>query len=519
MRAIFEPEHTERRNGNGHKPAQRQPQAPADSGADPLDDELIEVPGLPRVRTSRDTITERLVTLPGEQKSLLLYEGRDHEGHALCVRALYGRKILFSEALGWLYYTGKCWEMSGAEAAVERAIVDTLKARRILGIEYDIETLAKTCAANNGNVTGVKERLQALVTVRVDEFDNHPDLLNCDNGVVDLRTGTLIPHDPAQRFTYALPVAYDPRANDAPWLEFLSDVLTDDSELVDWLQMAVGYSLTGNTWEEVLFYLHGPTRSGKGTFTETIRHLLGKPLYSEVDFETFANNRWGDTQNFDLAPLKPCRFVAASESQKNNPLNPAKIKQLTGGNDVYCAFKHRNHFSYRPQFKIWLSSNHPVNVDVDDDAAWYRVRVIEFPTSHAGREDKTLKRRLSDPDNLAGVLAWAVEGARRWYAAESTNGLPYPDKIKRSTAAHREELDFIGRFIAECCKDAPASFIRNSTLYPAYETWCHDNGVTAKKQRAFSQALKNKGYLPDRGPTGDRGFYGLVLVGSAEVVI
>lgn len=114
---------------------------------------------------------------------------------------------------------------------------------------------------------------------------------------------------------------------------------------MDWLQMAVGYSLTGHTREEVLFYLYGPPRSGKGTLTEMILALLGSPLAKEVNFATFTAQRSGDSQNFDLAPLKPCRTVLASESNAYERFNKAKVKMLTGGNEVYCAFKHQTHFA------------------------------------------------------------------------------------------------------------------------------------------------------------------------------
>jgi putative DNA primase/helicase len=264
---------------------------------------------------------------------------------------------------------------------------------------------------------------------------------------------------------------------------------------VDWLQMAIGYSLTGHTREEVLFYIYGPSRSGKGTFTESIMSLLGHPLSTEVNFATFTAQRGGDNQNFDLAPLKPCRFVAASESNSYERFNEAKIKSLTGGNDVYCAFKHRDHFSYRPQFKIWLSSNQPVNADPDDDAVWGRVRLIEFPNSHLGNEDKSLKYGLKSPDNLAGLLRWAVDGAVKWYRLGSS-GLPEPVESVTAKHAQRAEIDTVGQWIDECCKQG--GYTGSAALYASYENWCKGNGVTPKHQKGLTQSLKRKGY--DSGP-------------------
>ncbi|MEZ4707593.1 MAG: phage/plasmid primase, P4 family [Caldilineaceae bacterium] len=176
-----------------------------------------------------------------------------------------------------------------------------------------------------------------MAYVAPSEFDNNPDFLNCANGVVSLRTGEIEPHNPDQKFTYCSPIAYKPNADYTKWVDWLKKAV-GSPEIADWLQIAVGYSLTGYTWEEILFYIFGPTRSGKGLFTETISSVLGTPLAQEINFSTFTDKRSGDSQNFDLAPLKAARLVSASESNAYERFNEAKIKALTGGNNVYCAF-------------------------------------------------------------------------------------------------------------------------------------------------------------------------------------
>ena len=314
--------------------------------------------------------------------------------------------------------------------------------------------------------------------------------------MLNLATGQLTPHDPAQRYTYCVPVEYDPSADQRMWREFLVDVVGSGPEVIEYLQMAIGYTLTGYTREECLFYVFGPTRSGKGTMTETLLALLPKPVALEVDFTTFTAARDHDTQNFDLAPLKPARVLFASESNRYQALNSSKVKSLTGGNEVRCAFKHRDHFSYRPQYKMWLVSNHPVNADVDDDALWYRVKVIEFPTSFADREDTSLKLRMKHPDNLCGVLAWAVEGAIKWFALGSHGlGPKTPDAVTVTTRQHRSDLDYVQAWLDECCSIDPAHWSANEDVYRSYRLWCTDNGVEAKKIRMFMLSLKAKGFI------------------------
>lgn len=423
---------------------------------------------------------------------LFLAESADDEGNARCVHAATGGRFLFCDAYGWLRYTDTHWTTSEAEAKLDRAIVATLKQRRVAAVNGGREAIVKVASGSTRRVRDCKALFRSIVSVSVGEFDACPDVLNVKNGVVNLRTGELTPHAPAQRFTYCSPVEYDPEADDSLWCGFLADSIGGGLNVLGYLQMAVGYSLTGRTSEECLWYVYGPARSGKGTFTETLLAVLPHPLGIEVDFGSFTASRDGDTQNFDLAPLKPARLVVASESSKYQTLNTAKIKTITGGNYVRAAYKFRDLFEYRPQFKVWLVSNEPVNADVDDDALWYRVKVIEFPNGHMGDEDKTLKQRMKAPENLRGVLRWVIEGAMAWYA--SPRGLVHPTHVTTSTQRHREELDHVGAWLDECTKRLPGAWTAYGPLYSSYESWCKTNGVAPKSLRLFTRALKKKGF-------------------------
>ena len=193
---------------------------------------------------------------------------------------------------------------------------------------------------------------------------------------------------------------------------------------------------------------------------------------------------------------------------------------------IQCAFKHKNPFNYRPQFKIWLSSNNNVNADVDDAAIWARLRVIEFPHSHVGSEDKHLKQRMKTDANLDAIFTWAVWGAVRWFMSES--GLHVPQVVQQSTDEARDSVDYTQQFIDEATHqfDEPmptqakgelwaafegrlaeyaerkaafeaklkTAYITNADLYFEYKKWYDENGVTPKQKRSLSIALSGKGY-------------------------
>ena len=219
--------------------------------------------------------------------------------------------------------------------------------------------------------------------------------------------------------------------------------------------------------------------------------MLGGTLGRTINFESLTAKRYGNDQNFDLAPLRACRFITAGESDKRNPLNPAKIKRITGGDEISCSFKGRDHFTYRPMYKIWLASNWRVNTDVDDDAAWGRVKVIEFVQSHLDKPDTTLKHRMKQPKNLVCVLAWAVAGAVEWFE----NGLQEPSAIREANRQHREQLDTVGAFMSEVCTLSDSAYCVGATLHTAYKNWCDEQGFTPKKRKGFTQALERKGIV------------------------
>lgn len=449
-------------------------------------------PETPPTVDAGEGLFDRLADLDPET---LLKHGPEDEGNAQTVAAIYGRQFLHVAAYGWMRWTGTHWTSTDAEPQLDRAVVETLKARRAAAVLEEQENIVRTAKPSAHRVRACKYLLASILTENVAAFDAEAHLLNTKTGVVDLRSGELIPHDPDQRFTYCTRAEFNLGADQAPWIDFLTEALGNDPDMLEYVQEAVGYSLTGHTREEVLFYVYGPTRAGKGTFTETLMAMLGgRPLADEVDFSTFTADRVGDTQNFDLAGLKPCRLIVASESGKHSRLNAAKIKAMTGGNEIRCAKKYHDFFSYRPQFKIWLVSNHPVNADVDDDAAWYRVKVIEFPNSYAGQEDKTLKEQFRQPEVLAGVLAWAVQGAIRWYG-RGAQGLQDPLTVQEATEKARHELDYVGQWLeeqADITGDLD-DFVSNKEIYASYSAWCEENGVTPKHKRSLTIALKKKG--------------------------
>ena len=419
----------------------------------------------------------------------------DENGHARCAARYLKPQLRYTRTHGWLSWDGVRW-ITHSDTEAQRLVIEFLERRRAAGQEAKVDKLAALNISSN-LVGNVMKLLRSYLGDDIERYDSRPHLLNCRNGIVNLRTGELIPHDPEYRMLHLADVDYNPKALEkdhwAAWKAFLDENV---QEGVSYLQLVTGYSLTGETREEVLFYFYGPSRSGKGTFTEAMLKILPSPLGFETDFNTFTRDRSNDSNNFDLAVLRPARLVIASESERTDWLNPAKVKVLTGGNLIFCSFKRKDHFSYKPRYKIWLVSNHPATADPDDDAIWGRIRLVSFPITHLGREDRTLKRRLHKPEALQALFAWAVRGAMRWYQLEG--GIPAPKEMEALRAEFRKRADIVGQWIDDCCAEDDTYMVQGRKLYKSYQAYCKECGYRALSYRKFHESITRRGFKATR---------------------
>lgn len=419
-------------------------------------------------------------------QSLYLTAPADHSGHAECVIATYPDEFKYTKTHEWLWYNGRFWETDQANMKLDIAIRDVLRKRAERAKQAGVSKLEGKSNADIWNMSGVRNVMKHWQGVYADinQFDNEPNMLNCQNGVLDLRTGKLVSHSPSDSFTYCIPANYDPKANQSVWLDFLASQ-DHHKNIVHFLQYFLGYCLTGLTTEEMLAYFFGPTRTGKGVLSETVLYLLGS-LAQGVNFRIFTTDRQADTQNFDLAPLRNKRLLVAGEPNRKEGLNEATIKMLTGGDDIYCAFKRKDHFSYRPQFKAILTSNHKIAADPADTAVWGRLRLVPFNKSFLGSEDKSLKARLRESDNLAGVLAWMVEGAMGWYQY----GMPNPKEMRDVLEEHRASASSVIAFVSDYCQFAAGEVEVVTFLYSSFRDYCKAEGHGLLGRKRFKEEME-----------------------------
>ena len=422
----------------------------------------------------------------------------------------------------WIVWNGGRWHQDQADIRMHRVCKATLK-HMLLHPDVGPDLLKDyTKWVKRSETEPMFQQMLTLarsdrsITMSVNALDQHPDLLCCANGVVDLRTGELLPNRPDLYLTKNTGVPYQPDATFRQWDAFLDQATGGNAAVRDALQLEVGYSLQGSCCEEVFFLLLGKGGTGKSTFLEAVSGMLGD-YHVAASFSTFLKkDRVSSGPSEDIARLDGARLVTATECDDGGRFAAATLKQLTGGDKVNARFLYQNSFDFHPQFKLFFAVNHLPYMDTDDPAIWRRVILNRFDF-HPEQIQTNLKSLFATPEAKAAILAWAVKGAVRWYQT----GLIIPPEIREANAWARDEMDPVSAFLKEECVIDPSCVFAITQFRLRYDEWATANGqrYTLDRKR-FNRALEAKGFVQGvrkvRDGTKARCWLGIHWVGQNE---
>lgn len=310
------------------------------------------------------------------------------------------------------------------------------------------------------------------------DWDAAPMLLGCQNGVIDLTAGERRDGRTADRLTLQVGTRYDGESKCPRWLLFLLEIFGGDLAIVEYVQRALGYSLTANMREQCFFMCVGAGSNGKSTFLATLDAVWGDYAYT-ADMRTFAVNAGTkETETaFNLAELQNRRLILASETKANSKLNEDALKNFTGGEKINAQRKYGHPFEYLPVGKIWVGVNHYPRVFDDSHGFWRRVRIIPFNQTFSGTDDN---RNLRDElrAEAAGILQWAILGCLQW----QREGLNPPASIVTATDAYQQAEDPLTEFLAERAELDQAAETSALTSYAAYREWATDHGLSERER-------------------------------------
>lgn len=333
------------------------------------------------------------------------------------------------------------------------------------------------------------------------DLDSQPHLLCAQNGTVDLRDGTLLPHDREHLITKIVAAQYVPGAQHETWNRYLHDATGGDGDLAAYMQRSAGCALWGAVLEKAFWFFFGPPNGSKSTFINAYMGTLGDYAVA-ADFATWLIQSNTGGNRGDLVSLLGARLVTSVEVRKGARFDESIIKKVTGGDRLKYAAKFEAEIEFSPSFCLWLAANDAPTIRDDDEGSWSRVRRVPFvhPVP-VERQDRTMPAQLATPGVRAAILAWAVEGCLAW----QRDGLGSCAAVETSTADYRSEMDRLAGFVDAECIFEPSGEVDIKDFRDAYHAWCDDQSIKPLGGKDLVARLLDRGAEPKK--SGARRFY------------
>lgn len=194
------------------------------------------------------------------------------------------------------------------------------------------------------------------------------------------------------------------------------------------------------------------------------------------------------------------RLIISSEMEEGMRLNTAVVKQLCSTDEIQAEKKYKDPFSFVPSHTLVLYTNHLPKVGANDDGIWRRLIVIPFNAKITGKSDiKNYADYLFEHAGPA-IMSWIIEGAKK--AIDKDFRTDLPDVVEAAIKAYREDNDWLGQFLEECCEIDSSYKAKSGELYQAYRAHCMQNGEYIRSTTDFYSAMDKAGYNRIRKNTG-----------------
>lgn len=430
----------------------------------------------------------------------------------------------------WLVWSGTHWERDAEDHEVRRRAVDTiLDLTNVAAVDNTphMPAAQRTALVRHSERSQSVNRVAAMVNlarsepnvkVGPDQLDDDPCLLNFGNGTLNLRTGEFRTQRRDDLITRMIrwngqPARFDPDLEskpNSPWERFVARVLPDH-EVRRFVQMAMGYTLIGETTERIMLILYGTGRNGKSTFIETCQAAFGEYSLTVPSslFLASKDNRGGGAATPDIASLYRARLVTSQETPEGGRLDEARVKWITGDDTISARRLYEAPFTFQPSHTVWLSTNHRPVVRGGGNALWDRMRSIPFTERIRDNEIQgDLKRRLRD--DLPTVMAWIVDGARDY---QREGRLIVPRAVEMAGETYREDSDWFGGFLEARCIQGDHETALAGELHKAYSAWAAESSERPMTPTALGNALRERGMVSYKTGHGLRGWRGIRLIG------
>lgn len=421
----------------------------------------------------------------------------DDMGNAERFVDLFGENVRYCYTeKKWYFYNSMRWSVDNLGVILRMAdkCVEAMKAEAKLYLQADEESggdMAKAfekhmkSSRSNKSKKAMLNEIEHHLPILPIQMDRYKMALNTPSGIINLKNGDVKAHNPEYYFTKITSVDCAEAADCPRWLAFLDDIFAGDKDLIRYIQKAVGYSLTGSTAEQCAFFLYGTGRNGKSTFIDVIRDVFGDYAANIQPETIMVKSSQSNAINSDIARLKGARLVTSVEPNEGVRLNEGLLKQLTGDDTVTARKLYSEEFEFKPEFKLWMATNHKPIIRGTDTGIWRRIHMIPFNVQiPEDKVDKNLTHKLKA--EMTGIFKWCIDGCLMW----QREGLQMPAAVLKSVREYRREMDVISAFIEDKC--TLEGTVQASMLYAAYASWADSNNEYCMSNTKFSTELAKR---------------------------
>lgn len=407
----------------------------------------------------------------------------------------------------WFYYNGKVWKRDTETMIVESYTKTFFQALQVYSAKHIEDTEYLRFIAKYGNRPNrrrIIEDARDFNFVEAEDFDRDPMLFNCQNCVIDLRTGNQQDHDSELLLSKISNVIYEPGIISDDFDRFMHEIMQDDQGKIDYLQKIFGYCLTGENTQEECYLFYGPsTRNGKSTLLDVMGHLFGDYALN-IQPETLAmKDKNSRSASGDIARLDGCRLLHMSEPPKRMKLDAALLKNLLGRDPITARHIYEREFEFVPVFKLLINTNHLPLIMDDSLFTSGRIKVIQFDRHFEPEEqDPRLKSRLKSKGNISGIFNWILDGLKQYQGAGEI--LIEPETVASATEDYRYKSDKIQNYIDDCLVYMPGMNTSIKDAYDIFSKWCDLNGFGTENKGNFLDEIKTRNLYAKTGTINGR---------------
>lgn len=419
----------------------------------------------------------------------------------------------------WYWFNGKKWTPDAEGMHIEQCAAKFADALHYYSLFYmNDDTLPNDKIRFQSDCLTLSKRVRRVAVIQdarrinpmsSDQLDTDTALFNCNNGVLNLDTWEFGPHKREYMLSKIAGCDYLPGANRSDFPDFIDQIMEQRDDKSKCLQTFFGYALTGKPIQECALLLYGPsTRNGKTTLVDVASAVFGDYAVT-LDPESLIQKKYpnGSGPNDDIARLAGKRLALLSEFPRNRKMDEALFKKMTGNNILRARHLNEKFFDFKAQFSIIMDTNFlPV---VTDTTLFTSGRMIVLPFERhfeESEQDKGLKTRLQEPENLSAALNWMLEGLKRY----QSEGLKLPESVISATEDYADDSDKIKRFITEELEVMPGNNVKASDVYECFTSWCKKTGVGTESKQNFFQLLRSRGLLQKTGTVNGKTSFNVV---------